>query len=88
MTDNFRNILSVLSNNNNIGDRAVPDTENTRRAVSQVFRVFINDKQVTGKMHVDIHMNYCGYSLLFDKSYAVNEIQTIRIELEYPKSQS
>jgi hypothetical protein len=80
-------IEDILSANNNIGDGTVPDTENTRKAVSEVFRVYINGQQVTGKLNVELHQNQYYHALLFDKSYDLADIETVRVEIGFKDNQ-
>jgi hypothetical protein len=92
-SEDFDKILSVLASNNNIdssdegGISTVPDTENTRKAVSEVFRVYINNQPVAGKIASSRHQNQYSYWLRFDKSYDLADVETVRIEIGFRDNQ-
>jgi len=57
-----------------------------RTEVNQSYRVYINGERVTGKFGSSSHVNNVGYSFIFDRTYDVKDIQTIRIELGLPEN--
>jgi hypothetical protein len=61
------------------------DTPESRAALAEVFRVYINGMQIGGKMTSHQGNNSVYYYFNFDKYYSLDKIDTIRLELGYKK---
>jgi len=78
--------FKIIHDNTNIKygtERIAEDTPERRNALSEVFRVYINDELVGGEMNYQQGNNSFYYQFIFDKCYGLNSIRTIRFELGY-----
>lgn len=67
--------------NINYNEREVENTPDRKEEVSKNFRVFVNDEQIEGEFYRGQGNGHVDYSFKFDKEVALEDIQTIRIEI-------
>lgn len=84
--NDFEELEEAMSNisgcaNINYNEREVANTPERKEEVSKKFRVFVNDEQIEGEFYRGQGNGHVDYSFKFDKEVALEDIQTIRIEI-------
>jgi hypothetical protein len=75
--------LNITGGVNNIvyGERIEANTPERYNELAKFFRVYINDKLVTGEISRSQGNGHIDYSFIFDKLQSLEKIKTIRVEI-------
>lgn len=67
--------------NVNYNEREIENTQERKEEVSKKFRVLVNDEQIDGEFYRSQGNGHVDYSFKFDKEVALEDIQTVSIQL-------